>query len=84
MEPLAGKKTYVVAVLMALYAISGLLLDQVSTTQAVEMVLAALALLGLRLGIKKGESNGPKVRIDRIDIAIPAEALKPEKQRNES
>lgn len=53
-DSLSGYKTYIVAGLMVLYAISGFLLNDLSQAQAMTILLNALGIAGLRNGIQKG------------------------------
>lgn len=53
-DSLSGSKTYIVALLMIIYAGSGYLLQDVSQAQAMTLILQALAIAGLRNGIQKG------------------------------
>jgi len=50
-----GNKTYIVSIGMIVYALLGVGLDLHPADRAGELVLAALALVGLRSGIKKLE-----------------------------
>lgn len=50
-ELLKGKKTYIVALVMAVYAGSALLLGKISQNDAIELLMQAAAVAGLRLGI---------------------------------
>jgi hypothetical protein len=52
---LSGKKTYLAASLMIVYAISGLLLGHIDPGEAWESILQATAIIGLRLGIEKSK-----------------------------
>jgi len=49
-----GKKTYLAAAGMVLYALSGLALGQVDPSEAWPLILQAAAIFGLRHGIKRG------------------------------
>lgn len=49
---LSGKKSYIVACLIALYGIGGYLLGKESVDGAIKLVLEAAALAGLRNAIK--------------------------------
>jgi hypothetical protein len=55
LEPLAGKKTYLAAAALVAYAVGGYALGYVEPVTAVEFVLQAAAIVGLRLGISKAE-----------------------------
>ena len=57
-EPLPGKKTYLVAGAMILYAVLGLVLGYTEPDAAITLVLEALALAGLRLAVAHG--GGPQ------------------------
>lgn len=50
-----GNKTYIVALGMIVYALLGVALDLHTADRAGELFLAALALVGIRSGIKKLE-----------------------------
>lgn len=50
-EMLKGKKTYLVAGVMFMYAISGLILGHLTSDQAFQVIMAALATAGIRHGI---------------------------------
>lgn len=50
---LNGYKTYMVAGAMIVYAILGIYLKYMQSTDAITLVLQALGLMGLRLGIAK-------------------------------
>lgn len=52
MKMLNGRKTYLCAVLMIIYAISGALLDKISGEMAGQIILEALIAAGLRNAIK--------------------------------
>lgn len=52
---LSGNKTFLAAALMIAYAIGGMGLGYVEPNDAVPMVLEGLAIIALRLGIKKAE-----------------------------
>lgn len=43
-----GKKTYAAATLMVVYAVSGVILGHLEQEQAVQLILEALAIAGLR------------------------------------
>jgi len=58
-QPLAGKKTYLIAAAMILYAVCGLLLGYTEPDAAITLILEALALAGLRLGIANA-GGGPQ------------------------
>ena len=48
-----GKKTYIVAGLMCIYAVVGYFLGKETPDELVKMILEALAVAGLRAGIAK-------------------------------
>lgn len=48
---LSGRKTYIVAGAMIVYALLGIYLKYMQSTDAITLVLQALGLMGLRLGI---------------------------------
>lgn len=50
---LENKKTYVAAAAMTLYAVSGLVMGYLDATRGVEILMAAGAIVSLRLGIAK-------------------------------
>jgi len=50
-----GNKTYIVALGMVVYALLGVALNLHATDRAGELILTALALVGIRSGIKKLE-----------------------------
>ena len=50
---LQGKKTIIVGVLMIVYAGIGFYLHQVTQEQAIQLVLTALGLLGVRSGVRE-------------------------------
>lgn len=50
-DSLSGKKTYIIAGLMVIYAVSGYLLNDLSQAQAMSLILQALAISGLRNGV---------------------------------
>lgn len=52
LSKLNGYKTYAIAVLTLVYAISGYLLGNIDTETAVQLVIAALGLSALRHSIK--------------------------------
>jgi hypothetical protein len=49
----ANKKTYLAAAVMAVYAVSGMAMGYVEPTRGVEIIMAAGAIVSLRLGIAK-------------------------------
>jgi len=49
-----GKKTYLVAAGMIVYAVLGMQLGQLDQDTTVQLILQALGFTGLRLGIAKG------------------------------
>lgn len=51
MKLLSGKKTYVAAGLLVLYAVLGLVTGKLEDVQSVGIILEALAIAGLRAGI---------------------------------
>lgn len=51
LSSLKGKKTYIVCALMVVYALSGLLIGEVGSQEAVTLILTALGLGGLRDGV---------------------------------
>lgn len=53
LDALKGKKTYIVAAGMVLYAILGIVLGQITPDQGVLLILQGLGFAGLRHGIKK-------------------------------
>ncbi len=57
-ETLKGKKAYIIAAGMILYALLGWLNGQMPQDKAVELVLEALGLGSLRAGISKGAKTG--------------------------
>lgn len=54
-ELLQGKKTYIVAGLMVAYAVLGMSLGYQEPTDAFQLILEAMGLVGLRLGVAKAE-----------------------------
>ena len=48
---LDGKKTYIIAIAMGMYAIGGAVSKKVDLQTAIEVFLEALAIMGLRHGI---------------------------------
>lgn len=52
---LSGKKTFLIAGAMALYALVGALAGWITWEQATQLILNAAALAGLRSAIRKGE-----------------------------
>lgn len=52
MKSLEGKKTYIVAAGMVAYAVIGAALGYVEIDRAIELLMEAAALAGLRNGIK--------------------------------
>ena len=52
---LANKKTYLAAAVMAVYAVSGLAMGYLEPTRGVEILMAAGAIVSLRLGIAKAQ-----------------------------
>jgi uncharacterized membrane-anchored protein YjiN (DUF445 family) len=52
MERLAGKKTYIVASVMIVYAVSGWLLGNLEQPEAWRLLMEAAAVAGLRNAIK--------------------------------
>lgn len=46
-----GKKTYIISVLMIVFAISGLVTGQIDNEQAIALILNALGLSALRAGV---------------------------------
>jgi len=50
----SGKKTYLAAAGMILYAAAGLLLGQIEPAEAWPLILQAAAIFGLRHGMKRG------------------------------
>lgn len=52
---LKGKKTFVAAIAMVVYAASALLLGEMASVEAMGFVIEAGAIVALRLGIKKAE-----------------------------
>ena len=61
-EPLAGRKTYAVAVLMGIFAIAGHLLGWMDMAEAGALVLEAVAIVALRLGVAKTVGTGETER----------------------
>lgn len=53
MNFLPGKKTYSVAIIMVVYALSALYLGHMTQTDSVSLILQAAAIAGLRAGIAK-------------------------------
>lgn len=53
MKKLKGKKTYAIASVMVLYAVAGVFLDKMTTVEAMDLVLQAMAFAGLRMGMAK-------------------------------
>lgn len=49
---LNGYKTYIIAVLMILYAILGLIIGKLGDGEAIKIILEAMAISSLRHGIK--------------------------------
>lgn len=54
-EYFEGKKTYIVAMVMIAYAVMVMGLGGQSHTEAVELILNALAIAGLRAGVSKAD-----------------------------
>jgi hypothetical protein len=54
-EWLQGKKTWIVVIAALLYAVGGWLTDSLSSKEAIEVVLGALGLGGLRSAVKNIE-----------------------------
>ncbi len=52
---MSGYKTYIVAVAMLVYAVIGLALRYDEPTDSIRLILEALAIIGLRIGVAKGE-----------------------------
>ena len=52
MNVLPGKKTFLVAGIMFVYALAALFLDKIDSSEAIRMILEAGGLVGLRLGMK--------------------------------
>jgi len=52
-DKLNGKKTYIVAVLTIIYAVTGAAIGKIDWNTAVGIILAALGMSGLRHGISK-------------------------------
>lgn len=52
-KELKGRKTYIVAFIMALYAVSGMVLHKLSLNDGFELLMQAGAFVGLRMGIAK-------------------------------
>tara|TARA_R110002167_G_C12706462_1_gene654750 strand:+ start:988 stop:1224 length:237 start_codon:yes stop_codon:yes gene_type:complete len=55
--PLNGKKTYVVAAVTVIYAVSGILLGDMDTTYALSMIAGALGLTTIGHKIDKSNTN---------------------------
>ena len=51
MQILKGRKTYLIVILMIVYAISGLLIGKIDVNSAIQLILSSLAVAGLRIGI---------------------------------
>jgi len=52
LKNIKGKKTYIVAVAMICYALGGVVADLLDWNTAIQTILTALAIMGLRIGIK--------------------------------
>jgi len=48
---LNGMKTYIIGCCMILFALFGLFLEKMGTTETLQLILEALAVMGLRHGI---------------------------------
>lgn len=57
MNNLSGYKTYIVVVAMIAYALIGIYLGQVTQEQAMQLVLNALGLAGLRSSVSRVEDK---------------------------
>ena len=55
MDVLAGKKTVLAGIVMIVYAIAALALGQVEAAHAIELIIAGITVICMRLGIKKAE-----------------------------
>jgi len=51
LEKLRGRKTYLLAAVTVLYAVSGLILGQIEQEKAIELILGALTVSALRNGM---------------------------------
>ena len=53
-DKLSGRKTYLVSLLMIVFAVSGFFIGNVSQKEMIELILEALAIGGLRAAVTKG------------------------------
>lgn len=55
--PLNGKKTYIVAIVTVIYAVSGILLGEMETTYALTLIAGALGLTSIGHKIDKSTTK---------------------------
>ena len=51
LEAISGKRTYIVAICLIIYAVAGWVAGKIDANSAFENVMIALGLMGLRAGI---------------------------------
>lgn len=60
LEAISGKRTYIVAIALIIYAVAGWIAGKIDPNSAFENIMIALGLMGLRAGVTNSVAPGGK------------------------